>query len=219
MKDRQNGSIVCPLIRSYLQTLKLSVWNAAGSGLTKRDGSVRRAIFVHSERDDLALLGMVQFSPFIVLATESVTGSCAARVLTALGCHVVRGSSSGSGSRALRELIRCFRSSRLPGAICVDGPLGPLGRAKPGIILAASKSGRPLIPVATSSRPQVVLSPLWSKMHFPTPFARVKVVFEKPLLVPEQVSRPEIISLAEALSRNLQGARVRARSMIRDYSN
>ncbi|MCV4784755.1 hypothetical protein OFM36_35525, partial [Escherichia coli] len=61
-------------------------------------------------------------------------------------------------------------------AFTVDGPRGPRYRVKPGPILLAKKSGRPIIPLSFEYKRRIEAGS-WDKMQIPLPFSRVKAYF------------------------------------------
>lgn len=115
-----------------------------------------------------------------VMVSQSWDGELTARTLERLGIETTRGSTSRGGATALRETLRRGRSgSDL--AFTPDGPRGPLRVVQPGVVLAATLSGFPVIPVAiAASRAKLLHS--WDRMLVPLPGARVEVVYGEALL-------------------------------------
>ncbi|MCX7959741.1 MAG: DUF374 domain-containing protein, partial [Deltaproteobacteria bacterium] len=74
-----------------------------------------------------------------ILVSLSKDGDIAAGVLKNLGFGVVRGSSSRRGKEALLELEALVKDGE-SAAITVDGPKGPAGEVKSGIIRLAYKT-------------------------------------------------------------------------------
>jgi lysophospholipid acyltransferase (LPLAT)-like uncharacterized protein len=66
--------------------------------------------------------------------------------------------------------------------ITPDGPKGPRFKFKPGAILLAQMSGRPMLPLAyAASRAWLVK---WDKFVIPVPFSRVVIAVGTPRYVP-----------------------------------
>jgi lysophospholipid acyltransferase (LPLAT)-like uncharacterized protein len=81
----------------------------------------------------------------------------------------------------------------------VDGPRGPRGEIKPGLILLAQRSGAALIPIVYSvSRKWVAKS--WDRMVVPLPFGRVTARRLAPRFVPRELDEVA----AEGLRRELE---------------
>jgi hypothetical protein len=116
--------------------------------------------------------------PLQLLNSSSRDGLLMSSMCEALGMGSVLGSSSRGGASALREMAR--RGARgLDLAITVDGPRGPRGRVKPGIVALAALTGAPVIPVSASASPRRVLS-TWDRTLLPWPGSKVMVRFGDP---------------------------------------
>lgn len=111
-----------------------------------------------------------------------------------------RGSSSRGGPQALAGMIRAVREGRAVGVLC-DGPRGPSGRAKPGVLAAARATGVTLQPVGLAARPALRFGS-WDRVVLPVPFARVAVVFGPPMRVPREAPREQL----DGLRAQLEGA-------------
>lgn len=120
-----------------------------------------------------------------VMFSRSHDGELLARFAARLGVVPVRGSTSRGGHTALRAMLRHLRR---PGggkvATVVDGPRGPRGVAKSGMIVLAKMAGAPLLPVMMSAHPAITLSRTWDRTLIPLPFSRVTVSYAPPWIVP-----------------------------------
>ena len=131
-----------------------------------------------------------------VLSSWHRDGEMSARLMTALGYGVVRGSSTrGSVRGLLRMLTRAVDGLDL--AITPDGPTGPAGRVKRGIFYLAEKSGGTLVPVGVGASRAKRLSS-WDSFMVPLPFSRVAVVYGEPLKWDESAPFEEKAALLEA---------------------
>jgi lysophospholipid acyltransferase (LPLAT)-like uncharacterized protein len=115
-----------------------------------------------------------------ILISSHFDGEIIARIVSRMGYYPLRGSSTRGGASGLLSMLKDDRVWYL--AITVDGPRGPRGVVKPGIIYLASKSGLPIIPASCNSSKKWVLSS-WDGFEIPRPFARVAVVLGKPFFV------------------------------------
>ncbi len=88
--------------------------------------------------------------PIAIIVSKSLDGEMIARVVKSLGWLPVRGSSSRGGEEALAEIKRLGTSGFRVGHI-VDGPRGPFGVIKPGLIRIAQFTGMPIVPTITSA--------------------------------------------------------------------
>jgi len=96
------------------------------------------------------------------LISPSVDGELGAMLVSRLGGVVIRGSSSHTGARALRDYYQALSKDDVSPAITPDGPRGPPWKFKPGAVLLAQLSQRPIIPLAyAASRAwQIQLGPI-----------------------------------------------------------
>jgi hypothetical protein len=82
------------------------------------------------------------------LISPSVDGELGAMIVRRAGGHVIRGSSSHTGAQALKAYFEALMRERVSPIINPDGPRGPRFKFKPGAILLAQMSGRPMLPLA-----------------------------------------------------------------------
>jgi lysophospholipid acyltransferase (LPLAT)-like uncharacterized protein len=113
------------------------------------------------------------------LVSPSVDGEVPSMIATRLGARVIRGSSTHTGARALRDYYQLLVKEQVSPVITPDGPSGPRFRFKPGAIMLAQISGRPMVPMAyAASRAWLVA---WDKFVIPWPFARIVVAIGEPV--------------------------------------
>lgn len=122
------------------------------------------------------------------LTSRSRDGEVLSRFVQGFGIHVVRGSSSRGGARALLALARVIREEGDNVLIVPDGPRGPRHVAQSGAVVLAKMTGAPIVPLAVGASPRRVLRS-WDAFVVPHPFARVVVVFGQPLTVPRDAGR------------------------------
>lgn len=117
-----------------------------------------------------------------VLVSRHDDGEYIVRAAERLGFGTIRGSTTRGGARALLEIVRALEAGD-DVAMTPDGPKGPRLRVQQGCVVAASKAGAPIVPVAFEcSRARRLAS--WDRFVVPAPFARVAVLFGEPIEVP-----------------------------------
>ena len=121
-----------------------------------------------------------------VLVSRHRDGEWIARIIERLGFLTARGSSTRGGEEGMRDLLDLAERRHLL-AITPDGPRGPKERVKSGLVYLASRTGFPVVPVATAGSRAWVLSS-WDHFRVPWPFARVIVAYGDPLTVPRDLS-------------------------------
>lgn len=135
-----------------------------------------------------------------ILISSHADGEIAARVSRMLGYGTVRGSSTRGGTQSLREMCRMAPQVQI--GIPVDGPKGPEGQAKQGIVQLARLSRRKIVPVGiAASRFWRLRS--WDRMLIPKPFARVVIAYGEPIEVPRELAKDEVDQWRQAVDRAL----------------
>ncbi|MGC9325307.1 MAG: lysophospholipid acyltransferase family protein [Desulfomonilia bacterium] len=115
-----------------------------------------------------------QYHPPIMIS-KSYDGTVIAGVARRTGWNPVLGSSSRGGPEALRGMIDALKASRLAGHI-VDGPRGPAGKIKAGVIRLAHATEAVIVPFYTSAD-RAWYANSWDNFLLPKPFARVKLTY------------------------------------------
>jgi len=116
------------------------------------------------------------------------------------GITLVSGSSTRGGARAYRQLLAWLAS---PASACItpDGPKGPPGTIKPGVIRLAEQSSCLVVPVAfTASRMLRIKS--WDRTIVPLPFGYHRLIIGAPLDLASPLDCP---SKSERLREALDG--------------
>jgi lysophospholipid acyltransferase (LPLAT)-like uncharacterized protein len=116
------------------------------------------------------------YNPSIMIS-QSRDGEIVARMCKHNGWNAVRGSSSRGGGEALKKMITMFKETKLAAHI-VDGPKGPSGKVKPGVIRLAHVSNAVIVPVSVSAEKAWYFNS-WDKFLLPKPFSKVRLGFGK----------------------------------------
>jgi lysophospholipid acyltransferase (LPLAT)-like uncharacterized protein len=124
------------------------------------------------------------------LISPSVDGEIGAMLVRRVGGRVIRGSSSHTGARALRDYYLALVQENISPVITPDGPRGPRFKFKPGAILLAQMSGRPMLPMAyAASRASLIK---WDKFVLPWPGSRIVIAIGAPRYVPRVMDAAHI---------------------------
>ena len=116
------------------------------------------------------------------LISPSVDGELGAMIVRRFGAVAIRGSSTHTGARALRDYYQALVKEQVSPVITPDGPRGPRFKFKPGALLLAQMSGRPILPMAYAASRAWLIK--WDKFVIPMPFARIAVAIGPPYYVP-----------------------------------
>jgi len=120
------------------------------------------------------------------LVSPSVDGEIPAMLVRRTGAYVIRGSSSATGARALRDYYEAITRAGISPAITPDGPHGPAREFKPGAILLSQLSGKPILPMAFAAR-RVFVFPTWDQFILPLPFTTAVLAVGEPRVVPKRL--------------------------------
>jgi lysophospholipid acyltransferase (LPLAT)-like uncharacterized protein len=116
-----------------------------------------------------------------VLISPSVDGEFGALIVRRLGGEVIRGSSTHTGARALRDFYQALVHEGISPVIAPDGPRGPPWKFKSGALLLAQLSQRPIVPLCyCASRAWKVG---WDRFVIPKLGARVVIAVGEPVYV------------------------------------
>ena len=136
------------------------------------------------------------------LISPSVDGEIGAMLVQRLGAHVIRGSSTHTGARALRDYYQALVKENISPAITPDGPRGPRYQFKPGAILLAQMSGRPIVPMAYAASRAWRIK--WDRFVIPKPFARIAIAIGPPRHVPRTLDARGLAALQEQMAAELK---------------
>lgn len=142
-----------------------------------------------------------------VMVSRHGDGEMIARAVERLGYRTVRGSSTRGGAAAVRELVQRFPD--VPWVVTPDGPKGPRGSVKEGLVRLAAESGRLIQPVAGAGS-RVLQFSSWDRFAVPWPFARVALYFGTPLAVPHDIAPDRLAPLAREIETRLAEAEEKA---------
>lgn len=110
------------------------------------------------------------YNPALMIS-KSNDGDIIAKIAEKTGWHTVRGSSSRDGGSALRGMIAHLEKYGFAGHV-VDGPRGPAGIVKAGVVKLAQTPGTLVVPFYLSAN-RAWYFKSWDRFMLPKPFARV----------------------------------------------
>ncbi len=139
--------------------------------------------------------------PIAIMISQSRDGELIAKVTRRLGWHPVRGSSSRGGIEALGRLKKLAGQGYKIGHI-VDGPRGPFGEIKPGLISIAQFTGIPVVPVCISAQNTWTFNS-WDRFMVPKPFSRILIRFGKPVDIARKLQKKDFESTRLSLEQSL----------------
>jgi len=132
-----------------------------------------------------------------LLVSRSLDGEIVSRLAHSIGLKAIRGSSRKGGKEALAVLVEQTHDG-LRSAITIDGPKGPIFEIKRGVFCISAETGAPILPMIAMGTRYWTLHKSWDKFRIPKPFARVVVLY----------GRPMVVSMNELMN-NFEGLQVR----------
>ena len=137
-----------------------------------------------------------------LLISPSVDGEFGAMLVKHFGGEVIRGSSTHTGARALRDFYQALVHEGISPVIAADGPKGPPWKFKPGAILLSQLSQRPMIPLSfCASR---VWKVGWDRFVIPKPFSRAVLAVGEPVYVPKGIDAAGVARLQAEMEERLK---------------
>jgi lysophospholipid acyltransferase (LPLAT)-like uncharacterized protein len=147
-------------------------------------GAGKRCILAFWHRSIFSATWWWRNSGIMVMNTTNFDGQWTRRVIERLGFRTAQGSSSRGGLRALAVMARYLEGGS-DVAFTIDGPRGPRYVAKPGPVMLARRSGRPIILFHIGIERAWTLKKSWDLMRIPKPYTRAILVFAPVLEVPK----------------------------------
>ncbi len=149
-----------------------------------------------------------------IMISPSVDGEAGAMAAQRLGAHIVRGSATYTGARALRDFYLAVAKDNVSLLITPDGPRGPRYEAKSGALMIAQLAGKPIVPIAYAAS-RVFKFRAWDRFILPWPFARVVLAVGEPIKVPKVMSPADLAAMQLRLQEILKQLFEQARRELR----
>jgi lysophospholipid acyltransferase (LPLAT)-like uncharacterized protein len=175
------GALLAAVLRVLYLTLRVR-WSDTADVL-ERHARGERFVFA-SWHDGIVLLPLVmvrvpsRLRPRVLLSWHR-DAELAAQAVRRFGVRATRGSSTRGRIGAMRGLLAAHRAGD-DLVVVPDGPRGPRGEVKPGLVLIGRATGAPIVPVALAATPRRRLRS-WDRMQVPLPFAQVAIRFGMPV--------------------------------------
>ncbi len=190
------------LIRAYLSTIRKTIIGEEQIIHTLENGQKVVIALMHQR-----MFGVIDYAKrfgrfkLAAMISQSRDGDLIATIVTRLNFHPIRGSSSKGGKEALDAVVEYLADH--PAAVhAVDGPRGPKGIVKAGIIRIAQRSGALIYPVIISTNRAWMLKS-WDQFLIPKPFSRVMIRWGEPISVPKDLPESEFESLRQRIEENI----------------
>jgi lysophospholipid acyltransferase (LPLAT)-like uncharacterized protein len=133
-----------------------------------------------------------RFNPGIMIS-RSKDGEIIAGIARRTGWHPVRGSSSRGGQAAMHSVIDGLKNTQLAGHV-IDGPRGPAGQVKAGVIRMAHATDAVIVPFYVSAEKAWYFNS-WDRFMLPKPFSKVTIRYGDLIPLPKSDTDDEIEGL------------------------
>ncbi len=191
------GNRLLPIvINLVLLTYKIQVKNANVLEDYAKNGNQFIAAFWHGKM----LIPWYFLRKFNISALVSLSkdGEILSRILESWNYKMIRGSSHIGGKEALK-LLEDSINNGFSVAITPDGPTGPIYKMKPGTIVLAKKTNKPIFLILVCAEESWFLKS-WDKFQIPKPFSKIKLEISEPISVDANLNYDETDLLIKQLN-------------------
>jgi lysophospholipid acyltransferase (LPLAT)-like uncharacterized protein len=181
------SAILYRIVRAYLATCSLTIVNEE-PWLNYLEQGGRVLICIWHQQFFSAIRHFKKYEKYhpSLMISKSLDGEIIAGIAKRSGWYAVRGSSSRDGGNALKEMTMKLKQFGLAAHI-LDGPRGPAGIVKSGVISLYHAADAVIVPVFIQPQKAWYFNS-WDKFMVPKPFSRVSLNFgEMITLLPLQV--------------------------------
>lgn len=182
-------------IKALTATLKIKVIGKEHYDHLRQTNQRMIVVFWHGRL--FLIISMLRAQNHAVVISSSRDGMLLARVLEKFRYRLIFGSSDRSPVKSLLSGLDHLKKGFNIG-FSIDGPKGPIHKAKPGALYLAQKSNAWILPVTFSSKPAFIFHS-WDRFLLPFPFAKTVFIFGKPYK-PVQDPMKECLALEQILN-------------------
>lgn len=148
----------------------------------------------------------------VVLNTVNFDGQWTRRVIERLGFGTAQGSSTRGAIEGLAAMAKNLEEGRHV-ALTIDGPRGPRYVAKPGAVILARRTGRPISVFHVGVKWGRTLRKSWDRLRIPYPFSPVVMFVAPPIRMPADADS-QVVRAAQA---EVQAALERVRDVAESW--
>jgi lysophospholipid acyltransferase (LPLAT)-like uncharacterized protein len=196
------------LVRAYLSLIRIKAVNEEMTLQYLKSGQ-KMIVAIWHQRIIPVVDYARKFSVYApsAMISQSRDGDIIAGVASLLNFRPVRGSSSRGGKEALADMIADLAENQVA-VHALDGPRGPRGVVKPGLIVMAQSTGVPIVPVYISVDRAWVLNS-WDRFIIPKPFSTVVIRWDSPIYVPKSMDNETFENTRKKIEQHLKENQIR----------
>jgi hypothetical protein len=151
------------------------------------------------------------------LISPSLTGEVPTAAARHWNIRVLRGSSTRSGGRSMREMHQVMVRDRYSMVVTADGPRGPLHEFKPGALLMSRMTGAPIVPIAYGAKRSVNWNS-WDRFIVPLPFTRVALAIGEPFRIPKDTRIEDLPEIQRQIEVMMQKTAAQANEAVKEQN-
>lgn len=206
------ASLVYWLVRLIGPTLRFEVIGVHNA-LQIRD-STEPAIGAFWHRCIFPAIWLWRQRGIVVLNTVNFDGQWTRRVIERLGFGTAQGSSTRGAIEGLTVMAKRLEEGKHV-ALTIDGPRGPRYVAKPGAVILARRTGKPISLFHIAVKSGHTFRKAWDHFRLPFPFSRAVIFIAPPIRVPIDAESDAI----HAKQAEVQAALERVRDLAENWFN
>lgn len=185
--DKKYSIPVLSFLIKHFYTFESWFYNCKNINFPKE----KPAIFALWHAHQCALYANEDRGNLNVMISKSNDGEIIAAATEHVGIKVIRGSHKRAGASASLAMIEKLEQGE-SAAITIDGPRGPKGVVKDGIINIAKLTQAPIIPMTWYSPSKWLLKfNTWDEFRFPLLGVKTIALYGEPIYVPSDCSKEE----------------------------
>ncbi len=169
------------LLRAIGPTLRVEVVGVHNASQFRDNGEPAIGAFWH--RCIFPAVWIWRHRGVVVLNTVNFDGQWTRRVIERLGFGTAQGSSTRGAIEGLSALAKYLEAGRHV-ALTIDGPRGPRYVAKPGAVILARRTGKPVSVFHVGVRWGHTFKKSWDRFRLPYPFSPIVMFVAPPIRVP-----------------------------------
>ena len=166
-------------------------------------------ILAHWHGDEIALMHLIPRYHISTMTSTSKDGQLVDFIIRRLGGKTSKGSSTRGGVQALKGLVRLCKKG-YPSSMAVDGPKGPIYKAKSGVFELSRLTGAKIYPIGVYSQKSYIFNKSWNQTFLPMPFSQIKIFLGSPLPAIKRGQDPRSDDLKKQLENSLFEVRQKA---------
>ena len=198
------AAIVYAVVRLIGPTLRFEIVGIHNATQIRERGEPAIGAFWH--RCILQAVWFWRDRGIVVLNTVNFDGQWTRRVIERLGFGTAQGSSSRGAIEGLTAMAQRLEEGRHV-ALTIDGPRGPRYVAKPGAVILARRTGKPISVFHIATQSGYTFQRSWDLFRLPRPYSRAVMVCAPIIRVPMDADGAAITKKQAEVQESLERVR------------